>query len=90
MRTVRDGDAAGPLSPSVVAMGVFDGLHRGHQAVIAQLRALAERYGAPATVVTFDPLPQRSWRRTARRGCSRRSTSDSRGSRSSGWTRFAC
>lgn len=57
MRTVRDGDAAGPLSPSVAAVGVFDGLHRGHQAVIAQLRSLAERYGAPATVVTFDPLP---------------------------------
>lgn len=56
MRIVRDGDGAA-ASPSVVAVGVFDGLHRGHQAVIAQLRELAARYDAPSCVVTFDPLP---------------------------------
>lgn len=57
MRIVRDGDAAGPLTPSVAAVGVFDGLHRGHQALIAQLREIASRDGLPSTVVTFDPLP---------------------------------
>jgi riboflavin kinase/FMN adenylyltransferase len=46
-----------PAAPSVVAMGVFDGLHRGHQAVIAQLVELADTYDAVATVVTFDPSP---------------------------------
>jgi riboflavin kinase/FMN adenylyltransferase len=46
-----------PAGPSVVAMGVFDGLHRGHQAVIAQLIELARTYQALATVVTFDPSP---------------------------------
>jgi riboflavin kinase/FMN adenylyltransferase len=40
-----------------VAIGVFDGLHRGHQAVLAQLVDLARRYHATATVVTFDPSP---------------------------------
>ena len=43
--------------PSVVAIGVFDGLHRGHQAVIAQLLELSRKYHAKATVVTFDPSP---------------------------------
>jgi riboflavin kinase / FMN adenylyltransferase len=52
----RDGDV-GTGDPSVVAIGVFDGLHRGHQAVLAQLVDLARHYGATATVVTFDPSP---------------------------------
>jgi riboflavin kinase/FMN adenylyltransferase len=43
--------------PSVVAIGVFDGLHRGHQAVIAQLIELSRKYDATASVVTFDPSP---------------------------------
>ncbi len=58
MRVLRDGDMNdAPAGPSVVAMGVFDGLHRGHQAVIAQLVELARTYQALATVVTFDPSP---------------------------------
>ncbi len=58
MRVLRDGDMNdAPAGPSVVAMGVFDGLHRGHQAVIAQLVELAATYDALATVVTFDPSP---------------------------------
>ncbi len=58
MRVLRDGDMNdAPAGPSVVAMGVFDGLHRGHQAVIAQLVELAQSYQALATVVTFDPSP---------------------------------
>jgi riboflavin kinase/FMN adenylyltransferase len=58
VRVLRDGDMNdAPAAPSVVAMGVFDGLHRGHQAVIAQLVELAATYDALATVVTFDPSP---------------------------------
>lgn len=41
----------------MVAIGVFDGLHRGHQAVISQLRELAREYRAAPSVVTFDPSP---------------------------------
>lgn len=58
MIIVRDGEAGvTSLEESVVAIGVFDGLHRGHQAVIATLVALAREYDTLATVVTFDPSP---------------------------------
>jgi riboflavin kinase/FMN adenylyltransferase len=56
MKVLHDGDATSD-EPSVVAIGVFDGLHLGHQAVIAQLIELADQYEAAATVVTFDPSP---------------------------------
>jgi riboflavin kinase/FMN adenylyltransferase len=47
------------LRGAAVAIGAFDGVHRGHQAVIAQARAAAERLGAPLAVVSFDPHPRR-------------------------------
>ena len=50
-------DAADAPDPSVVAIGVFDGLHLGHQRVIATLADLARQKRARATVVTFDPHP---------------------------------
>ena len=43
---------------SVVSIGNFDGLHRGHQALIARLHALGERHGQPTTVVMFEPTPR--------------------------------
>ncbi len=45
------------FGPSAVAIGKFDGVHRGHRAVIAQLRADAAASGARAVVVTFDRNP---------------------------------
>jgi riboflavin kinase/FMN adenylyltransferase len=56
MQVRHDGDPTS-FEPSVVAIGVFDGLHRGHQAVIAQLIELSDQYEAAASVVTFDPSP---------------------------------
>jgi len=44
---------------AAVAVGAFDGVHRGHQAVIAEAKAAADRIGAPLGVVTFDPHPRR-------------------------------
>lgn len=44
---------------AAVAVGAFDGVHRGHQAVIASARAAAQRLGAPLAVVSFDPHPRR-------------------------------
>jgi riboflavin kinase / FMN adenylyltransferase len=44
---------------AVVALGNFDGVHRGHQAVLARAAALAAAHGAPLGVVTFDPHPAR-------------------------------
>ena len=42
--------------PSVVSIGNFDGVHRGHQHVIQTLLAQSKRLQAQSTVVTFEPL----------------------------------
>ena len=44
---------------AAAAIGAFDGVHRGHQAVIASAREAAQRLGAPLAVVSFDPHPRR-------------------------------
>lgn len=43
---------------AAVAIGNFDGVHRGHQAVLALARAEADALGAPLGVVTFEPHPR--------------------------------
>lgn len=45
------------LEGAVVAIGNFDGVHRGHQAVLARARSLADRLGKPCAVLTFEPHP---------------------------------
>lgn len=45
------------MKPHVVAVGVFDGLHRGHRRIIEQGLAVARERGVPMAVVTFDPHP---------------------------------
>jgi riboflavin kinase/FMN adenylyltransferase len=47
---------------SVITVGSFDGLHLGHQGVIARLRAQSEQHGVPSTVVTFEPTPKEFFR----------------------------
>lgn len=42
-----------------VAIGNFDGVHRGHAAIAARLIAQARRVGGPSVVFTFDPHPVR-------------------------------
>ncbi|RZJ46899.1 MAG: riboflavin biosynthesis protein RibF, partial [Brevundimonas sp.] len=44
---------------AAVAIGAFDGVHRGHQAVIAGAREAASRLGVPLAVVSFAPHPRR-------------------------------
>lgn len=44
-----------PPAGCVVSIGNFDGVHRGHRAVIAALRREADAIGAATAVVTFDP-----------------------------------
>lgn len=49
---------------AVVVIGNLDGVHRGHQAVLAQARAIADREGLATVVLTFDPHPNqvlRGW-----------------------------
>ena len=66
-------DVAGPcLAPrgSVVAVGAFDGLHRGHQALLAEVRERAQVLGCEPVVVSFEPLPRALFLHTSRcRGC---------------------
>lgn len=52
-------DHDGPFDPppSVVAIGVFDGVHRGHQAVLSEVVALANMRGHTPSVITFSPHP---------------------------------
>lgn len=45
------------FGPSVVTLGNFDGVHRGHQEVLGQLVAAARERNAQAVAITFDPPP---------------------------------
>jgi riboflavin kinase / FMN adenylyltransferase len=58
-RIVRGRDLPAELKGAAAAVGAFDGVHRGHQAVIAEARAAAARLDAPLAVVSFDPHPRR-------------------------------
>src|ERR1700719_3609584 len=55
---VRDSAPADALRGAVVAIGNFDGVHRGHRAVIGVAQDLARRLGRPAAVLTFEPHPR--------------------------------
>jgi riboflavin kinase/FMN adenylyltransferase len=46
-----------PDERTVITIGAYDGVHIGHQAVIAQVKALAAREGARSVVLTFDRHP---------------------------------
>lgn len=50
------------LRGGILALGNFDGFHRGHQAVVARAVNWARRQGRPAIVATFDPHPMRLFR----------------------------
>lgn len=59
MRIIRD--ITGPcLAPEgcVLTIGAFDGMHRGHAALLAQVRARAAALGVMPSAITFDPLPR--------------------------------
>ena len=42
----------------VATIGNFDGLHRGHRAIVEQVRARVREHGGPATVISFEPHPR--------------------------------
>ncbi len=50
-------DVPSRVRGAFLAVGNFDGVHRGHARLIGRLRVLADEAGAPAVALTFDPHP---------------------------------
>ena len=61
-RLSTDGPLPAELRGGVVAIGNFDGLHRGHQAVLGSALDEARQRNAPALVLTFEPHPRTVFR----------------------------
>lgn len=58
MKVFRGLHHAGMASACALTIGNFDGVHRGHQAMLALLRGEAAQRGVPSCVLTFEPHPR--------------------------------
>ena len=58
MRLFHGTDNAKISRPTVLTLGVFDGLHLGHQLIVRTVVERARAIGAVPTVITFDPHPR--------------------------------
>lgn len=58
MRVFRGFHHPGIASACALTIGNFDGVHRGHQAMLALLRSEAQHRGLPSCVMTFEPHPR--------------------------------
>jgi riboflavin kinase / FMN adenylyltransferase len=58
-RSLEEAKARGSLRGCAAAIGNFDGVHLGHQRLLALARDRARARGAPSAVLTFDPHPVR-------------------------------
>ncbi len=58
MRLFHGTDNAKIARPTVLTLGVFDGLHLGHQLIMRTVVARARELGVVPTVITFDPHPR--------------------------------
>ena len=60
MRIVREYQNASECERgAVVALGNFDGVHLGHQAVICEMLKISQKLGVPSSAMTFEPHPRR-------------------------------
>jgi riboflavin kinase / FMN adenylyltransferase len=59
MRLIRGlSRSGGQCAGCALTIGTYDGIHLGHQALIARLREQAARRGVPAVLLTFEPTPR--------------------------------
>jgi len=59
MHLIRGLPPAGTVTgPHALTVGTYDGLHLGHQALLARLGEHARRLGVPTLMVTFEPMPR--------------------------------
>src|SRR6478736_8496912 len=58
MRLFHGTENAEIVRPTVVTLGVFDGLHLGHQLIMKTVVERARAIGAVPTVITFEPHPR--------------------------------
>jgi riboflavin kinase/FMN adenylyltransferase len=58
MKVFRGLPNAESRAPCALTIGNFDGVHRGHQALLAHVRAAATKLGLDAAVMTFEPHPR--------------------------------
>lgn len=58
VRHIRDMPFAELADGSVVTIGAYDGLHLGHEQLLARVRAAAADRGLPSVVMSFEPMPR--------------------------------
>lgn len=58
MQVVSEVEALERGTPTLVTIGAFDGVHRGHQYIMGEIVTRARRLGFDSAVITFDPRPQ--------------------------------
>jgi riboflavin kinase/FMN adenylyltransferase len=65
MKVFRGLPNAASRAPCALAIGNFDGVHRGHQVLLARVREAATDLGLDAAVMTFEPHPREFFARLA-------------------------
>lgn len=68
MQVFRGFHHPGIAPACALTIGNFDGVHRGHQAMLALLRSEAQHRGVPSCVLTFEPHPRDFFSRLSGRG----------------------
>lgn len=58
MQIIRDLTSAHLPKPTILTIGTFDGIHRGHQALLKQLKAAGQKHQAQTAVIAFHPRPK--------------------------------
>jgi riboflavin kinase/FMN adenylyltransferase len=59
MKCYKDLNALPEFKNAVITIGTFDGVHLGHQQILAQLKAEANRIGGETVIITFNPHPRK-------------------------------